>query len=93
MTKSIIYRLVLVLCIGVSSFLSYFGFRPMMPNDYLCAAFVAIIGLILFSGGLLLQAGRTEGDWKRQVSALLLYLFAAIFSASSNFTAIFTNDV
>lgn len=91
MTRGLIYRIVLILCIGVSSWFSYWGFLPSFENQYVTIAVVAIIGLVLLGGGITLEEGRTAGNGRRQLFAIILYLSAAVFSGTSNFTHLYSN--
>ncbi|MGI3212641.1 hypothetical protein ACROSR_16190 [Roseovarius tibetensis] len=84
--RSVYYTLVL-LCIGISLFLTYYGFErtfgPLTPY------FTAVIGLLLFAADYLIQRNREQGlPW---APAFLLFLMAATFSSVSNFNYLYTN--
>ena len=88
--KTWIYKLVLLLCIGVSSNLSFKGFTPSFDTIYMTYAVVAIIGLVLLCGGLILEDARVQGSTTGIWAAIIVYFSAAIFSWTSNFTAVYT---
>lgn len=82
-----VYYVLVFLCIGISLFLTFFGFEktfgPLTPY------FTAIIGLLLFAADYMLQRNRERGlPW---TPALFLFLLAATFSSVSNFSYLYTN--
>jgi hypothetical protein len=87
----IIFYIILACCIGISSWLSYQGFLPSLKE--LTIPFVIVIALGLFSASSFLQLGRDSQSIFKQVSALCLFLFFALFSTSSNFTSIYTTNM
>ena len=84
----IIFYIILVICIGISSYLSYFGFLSSLGG--LTIPFVVVIALGLFAASSFLQLGRDSRSRLQQILALGLFIFFAMFSTSSNFTAIYT---
>jgi hypothetical protein len=83
----VIYYLLVLLCIGISLFLTYYGFEktfgPLTPY------FTAVIGLLLFAADYMIQRNREKGlPW---APALFLFLLAATFSSVSNFNYLYTN--
>ena len=84
-----IYYTILLLCIGVSSVLSYFGLLSNL--SWLTIPAVAVIALGLFSAGLLLQVARDKKSISQQILAILLFLMFASASTSSNINAIYTD--
>ena len=84
-----IYYTILLLCIGVSSVLSYFGLLSNL--SWLTIPAVAVIALGLFSAGLLLQVARDKKRISQQILAILLFLMFASASTSSNINAIYTD--
>lgn len=87
----IIFYIILACCIGISSWLSYQGFLPSLKE--LTIPFVIVIALGLFSASSFLQLGRDSQSIFKQISALCLFLFFALFSTSSNFTSIYTTNM
>lgn len=83
----IVYYLLVALCIGISLYLTYYGFERTFGN--LTLAFTAVIGLLLFAADLLIQRNREHGlPW---APAFMLFLLAAVFSTISNFNFLYTN--
>ncbi len=83
----VVYYLLVLLCIGISLFLTYFGFEktfgPLTPY------FTAVIGLLLFAADYLMQRNRERSlPW---APAFFLFLLAATFSSVSNFNYLYTN--
>ncbi|MDE0698380.1 MAG: hypothetical protein OXH76_21385, partial [Boseongicola sp.] len=75
------------LCIGISLFLTYYGFERTFGS--LTIHFTGVIGLLLFAADCLIQRNRERGlPW---VPAFLLFLLAAVFSGLSNFSYLYTN--
>jgi hypothetical protein len=88
----LIYYVIMVLCIGISTKYSYLGFL-LTFGPIVTTAFVVVIALGLFASGALLQMGRDKKSSSDQLFALLLFLVFASFSTSSNFTAFYTKGV
>ncbi len=83
----VVYYLLVALCIGISSYLTYFGFQRTFLG--LTPLFTAVIGLLLFLADYLMQRNRERGDpW---MPAFLLFVVAAFFSGTSNFNYLYTN--
>ncbi len=83
----IVYYLLVALCIGISLFLTYYGFLRTFGS--LTPFFTAVIGLLLFAADYLIQRNRERGDpWS---PAFMLFLLAAVFSTVSNFNYLYTN--
>ena len=87
----IIFYIILATCIGISSYLSYQGFLPSLKE--LTIPFVLVIALGLFAASSFLQLGRDSKSISKQILALCLFLFFALFSTSSNFTSIYTTNM
>ena len=66
------------------------AFYQVLKIQYVTIAVVAIIGLVLLGGGITLEEGRTAGNGRRQLFAIILYLSAAVFSGTSNFTHLYS---
>ena len=82
-----IYYLLVFLCIGISLFLTYYGFERTFKE--LTLPFTIVIGLLLFAADFLIQRNRERGlSW---VPAFVLFLLAAVFSSLSNFNYLYTN--
>ena len=81
-----IYYLLVIACVGVSSYLSYKGFRSSFAE--LALPFTFILGIGLFGADALLQRARERGAsvWP----PLLIFAFFAVFSSASNFNHIYT---
>jgi len=82
-----VYYLLVFLCIGISLFLTYYGFeRTFGPLTFY---FTLVIGLLLFAADYLIQRNRERGvSW---LPAFFLFLLAAVFSGLSNFNYLYTN--
>mgnify|MGYP006119720823 FL=1 len=87
----IIFYIILACCIGISSRLSYLGFLPSLKE--LTIPFVLVIALGLFAASSFLQLSRDSKSIFKQILALCLFLFFALFSTSSNFTSIYTTNM
>lgn len=83
----LIYYILVIACVGVSSYLSYFGFRASFGE--LALPFTFILGVGLFGSDALLQVARERG--RSVVPALMIFTCFAVFSTISNFTHIYTN--
>ncbi|MCY4306496.1 MAG: hypothetical protein OXC62_17225 [Aestuariivita sp.] len=82
-----VYYLLVFLCIGISLYLTYYGFEKTFQG--LTIPFTIVIGLLLFAADYLIQRNRERGfPW---VPAFFLFLLAAVFSGLSNFNALYTN--
>ena len=86
----VIYYFILVICIGISTSLSFKGFIRSL--DEYTVPFVAVIALGLFAAGTLLQLGRDNKSISEQFLALFLFIIFATFSTASNFTHIYTQE-
>jgi hypothetical protein len=87
----VIYYFILVICIGISTSLSFKGFIRSL--DEYTVPFVAVIALGLFAAGTLLQLGRDNKSISEQFLALFLFIIFATFSTASNFTHIYTQEM
>lgn len=83
-----IYYLILVTCIGISTFLSFEGLWENLKN--ITYPSVMVIALGLFSAGLLLQQGRDKRSILQQFLAMILFALFASASTSSNINFIYT---
>ncbi|WP_420132585.1 hypothetical protein [Rhodopseudomonas sp.] len=83
----IIYYILVIACVGVSSYLSYFGFKASFGE--LALPFTFILGIGLFGADALLQRARESGA--SVLPPLLIFTCFAVFSTISNFTHIYTN--
>lgn len=81
-----IYYVIVVICISISLYLTYFGFERTLNE--LTLPFTILIGLVLFLADFLIQRYRESG----QPIGLPLVLFAmgAFFSMTSNFNYVYT---
>ena len=86
-----IYYIILTICIGISSVLSYYGLLSSLQQ--MTPWFVIVISLGLFAAGTLLKSGRDNRSVPQQLMALGLFLIFAFFSTSSNFNRIYTSRV
>lgn len=88
-----LYYVMVVISVGISTYLSYGGFKSSFGG--LSLAFVAILAIMLFSADLLIQKNRVA---KRSLlPPFLLFGLAAFFSGISNYNYLYTmfmeNDV
>lgn len=81
-----IYYLLVIACVSVSSYLSYFGFKSSFGELALPFTFILAIGL--FGADALVQRARERGT--SVFPPLLIFACFAVFSASSNFNHIYT---
>lgn len=83
----VIYYALVVTCIGISLYLTYFGFESTFNE--LTLPFTIVIGLVLFAADFLIQRYREIG---RSVALpLVLFVIGATFSSISNFNFLYTN--
>ena len=83
----IIYYCLVVCCIAISLFLSYYGYLSSFGT--LALPFTVIIGLGLFGADILIQKACVAG--RRLLPSFGLFLFFSIFSVVSNFNFLYTN--
>jgi len=83
----VVYYCVVVICIGISLYLTYFGFLRTFGE--LTLPFTIVIGLVLFLADFLVQKYREAGH--SILLPLLLFLIGATFSTMSNFNFLYTN--
>lgn len=83
----LLYYLLTITCVIISSILSYFGF--LSTFGAITILFVVVIALGLFGADALIQRARVSGSgiWM----PLLLFFGFAIFSGASNFNALYSN--
>lgn len=83
----LVYYAIVFICIGISLYLTYFGFlRTFGP---LTIWFTIVIGLVLFLADFLVQKYREAG---RSIALpLVLFFVGATFSTMSNFNYLYTN--
>ena len=81
------YFAVVLLCVGISVYLTYFGFERTFRE--LTLAFTAIIGILLFAADFLIQRNRENGY--PLLPGIVLFVIAATFSSLSNFNYLYTN--
>ncbi|KAA6182745.1 hypothetical protein F2Q65_17385 [Thiohalocapsa marina] len=90
---TILYYLLVLICVGISTYLSYFGYKSSFGG--LTLPFVAILAIGLFAADILIRDSRVSG--KSMMPPLLLFALFAFFSAVSNFNFLYTtfmqNDV
>ncbi len=84
---TIIYFLLVIVCIAISLILSYYGYLTNFGN--LALPFTIAIGLGLFGADILIRSRRVAG--RNLTAPMLLFAFFAIFSAVSNFNFLYTN--
>lgn len=83
----IIYYALVILCIGISLYLTYFGFERTFRE--LTLPFTIVIGMVLFAADYLIQRYREVG---RSIAwPLALFFLGAFFSSISNFNYLYTN--
>ncbi len=83
-----IYYLILITCIGISTYLSFKGLWSNL--SWITYPSVTVIALGLFSAGLLLQLARDKQSVSQQILAIILFLMFAAASTSSNINFIYT---
>lgn len=83
----VIYFGLVIICISISLYLTYFGFLRTFRE--LTLGFTAVIGLLLFAADFLIQRRRERGQ--SILPSFLLFLVAASFSTVSNFNFLYTN--
>lgn len=81
------YYLIVLTCVGISVYLTYFGFLRTFQE--LTLPFTIVIGLLLFSADFLIQRNRESGY--PIAPGIILFIIAAIFSGMSNFNYLYTN--
>lgn len=83
----LLYYLLTITCVIISSILSYFGF--LSTFGAITTLFVIVIAIGLFGADALIQRARAGGSsiWM----PLLLFFGFAIFSGASNFNALYSN--
>lgn len=82
-----VYYCIVFLCIGISLYLTYFGF--LRTFNELTLPFTIVIGLVLFAADYLVQRYREAG--RSVMLPLALFLIGAAFSSVSNFNFLYTN--
>ena len=82
-----IYLGLTLLCVGISMYLSYYGYYTNFQG--LALPFTLVIGLGLFGSDLLIRQKRLNGQSLLQ--PLSLFFVFAFFSAISNFNYLYTN--
>ncbi|KAB7613621.1 hypothetical protein F9L33_09585 [Amylibacter sp. SFDW26] len=83
----VIYYCIVFICIGISAYLTYFGFLSTFHE--LTLPFTAVIALGLLGADYLIQKYRENGQSLRP--AFVLFSIAAFFSLLSNFNFLYTN--
>ncbi len=83
----LLYYVLVVISVSISTYLSYGGFKSSFGN--LSLPFVMILAIGLFAADLLIQRNRVIG--KSLVPPFLLFALAAFFSGISNFNYLYTN--
>jgi hypothetical protein len=83
----IIYYALTTVCVGISMYLSYYGYLTSFAT--LAIFFTIAIGLGLFGSDILVQRARVSGIGLG--SRLSLFLLFAVFSGVSNFNYLYTN--
>ena len=81
------YYLVVLTCVGISVYLTYFGFLRSFRE--LTLPFTIVIGLLLFAADFLIQRNKESGY--SIVPGIILFIIAATFSSMSNFNYLYTN--
>ena len=83
----VVYYALVTLCIGISLYLTYFGFLRTFGE--LTLPFTIVIGLVLFAADFLIQRYREIG---RSIGVpMILFVIGAFFSTISNFNFLYTN--
>ena len=82
----VIYYILVIACVSVSSYLSYYGFKSSFGELALPFTFILAIGL--FGADALLQRAREHGT--SVLPPLLIFTCFAVFSSASNFNHIYT---
>jgi hypothetical protein len=83
----ILYYALVAACVGLSGYLSYFGYRSSL--DEMALPFTIIICLGLFAADVVIQKRREAN--RSIVPGLAFFAFVAIFSWASNFNHVYSN--
>ena len=83
----LIYYMLVLACVGVSTYLSYYGYRSSFED--IALPFTVILGIGLFGSDALIQSARERG--RTLIWPLLLFFAFAVFSGASNFNFLYTN--
>jgi hypothetical protein len=81
-----IYYVIVAICIGISLYLTYFGFVRTLGE--LTIPFTIVVGLVLFLADYLIQRYRESGH--AITLPLVLFAMGAFFSMTSNFNHVYT---
>lgn len=81
-----IYYILVVACVLISTYLSYFGYISSFGD--LALPFTLVIGVGLFGADALIQRARVTG--RSLIAPFLLFLLFAFFSGASNFNFLYT---
>lgn len=87
MAIKIVYYLMVTLCVGLSTYWTYQGFKTNWP--VLALPFAIIIGSLLFIANAMLQRRIVDGGSK--AGPFVLLFIGMIFSGASNFNYLYTN--
>lgn len=83
----LIYSLIVIVAVGISGFLSYYGFLSTFGQ--LSLPFTILIVLVLIGADILMSMDRKRG--RALGRAFALFIVGAIFSGASNFNFLYTN--
>ena len=84
---SILYYLLVISCVLISVYLSYYGYLSSFSD--LALPFTVIIGIGLLGSDILIQRRKVDG--RSLFTPLLLFALFSFFSAVSNFNFLYTN--
>ena len=84
---TVFYVIVSLLCVSISTYLSYWGYLSHLQE--LTILFAAVIGVLLFACDLLIRQFRIAQ--KSLLVPFLFFILVAAFSGASNFNFLYTN--
>ncbi len=84
---TLMYVVATAICVGISVYLSYYGYYSHLQE--LAIFFAALLGIFLFGTDLLLRRFRLEG--RNPLKPLIFFAIVAAFSGASNFNFLYTN--
>ncbi len=84
---TLLYVAATAICVGISVYLSYFGYYSHLQE--LAGLFAVLLGILLFGTDMLLRRFRLAG--RSLVKPLLFFAVVAAFSGASNYNFLYTN--
>ncbi|GEM_PF-2025459 len=84
---TLMYVVATAICVGISVYLSYYGYYSHLQE--LAIFFAALLGIFLFGTDMLLRRFRLEG--RSPIKPLAFFVIVAFFSGASNYNFLYTN--